>query len=58
MFNVVCLSSRVAQACLNAVGKMQIRRDELMGCVSAGRKVGEMACRRCEGMGSRGQVVG
>ncbi len=27
-------------------------------CVSAGKSVGEIAWRRCEGIGSRGQVVG
>jgi len=36
---------------------MPVWRDELM-CVRAGRSVWEMAFRRCEGMGSRGQVVG
>ncbi len=29
-----------------------------MICVSAGKSVEEIACRRCEGMGSREQVVG
>ncbi len=29
-----------------------------MICVSAGKSVGEIACRRCEGMWSRGKVVG
>ncbi len=32
--------------------------DLQMICVSAGKSVGEIACRRCEGMGSRGKVVG
>ncbi len=27
-------------------------------CVSAGKSVGEIALRRCEGIGSRGHVVG
>ncbi len=27
-------------------------------CVSAGKSVGEIAWRRCEGIGSRGHVVG
>lgn len=52
------LSSGVTRACLNVVGKKPVLRDVLMMCVSAGRSVGEMACRRCEGIGSRGQVVG
>ncbi len=30
----------------------------LMICVSAGRSVGEIAWRRCEGIGSNGHVVG
>ncbi len=29
-----------------------------MMCVSAERSKGEIACRRCEGIGSRGHVVG
>ncbi len=29
-----------------------------MMCVSAGKSVGEIAWRRCEGIGSRGHVVG
>ncbi len=58
MFNVVFLSSGVTRACLNAVGKMPVRRDVLMMCVSAGKSVGEIAWRRCEGIGSRGHVVG
>ncbi len=33
-------------------------RDVLMMCVSAGKSVGEIAWRRCEGIGSRGHVVG
>ncbi len=39
---------------MNAVGKMPVRRDVLMMCVSAGKSVGEIAWRRCEGIGSRG----
>ncbi len=58
LFNVVFLSSGVTRACLNAVGKMPVRRDVLMMCVSAGRSAGEIAWRRCEGIGSRGHVVG
>ncbi len=33
-------------------------RDVLIMCVSAGKSVGEIAWRRCEGIGSRGHVVG
>ncbi len=51
MFNVVFLSSGVTRACLNAVGKMPVRRDVLIMCVSAGKSVGEIAWRRCEGIG-------
>ncbi len=40
------LSSGVTRACLNAVGKMPVRRDVLMMCVSAGKSVGEIAWRR------------
>ncbi len=58
MFNVGFLSSGATRACLNAVGKMPVRRDVLMVCVSAGKSVGEIAWRRCEGIGPRGQVVG
>ncbi len=39
MFNVGFLSSRVTRACLNAVGKMPVRRDVLIMCVSAGKSV-------------------
>ncbi len=49
MFNVGFLSSGVTRACLNAVGKMPVRRDVLMMCVSASKSVGEIAWRRCEG---------
>ncbi len=49
MFNVSFLSSGVTRA---------VRRDVLMMCVSAGKSVGEIAWRRCEGIGSRGHVVG
>ncbi len=55
MFNVGFLSSGVTRACLNAVGKMPVRRDVLIMCVSAGRSAGEIAWRRCEGIGSRGR---
>ncbi len=58
MFNVGFLSSGVTRACLNAVGKMPVRRDVLIMCVSAGKSEGEIAWRRCEGIGSRRHVVG
>ncbi len=58
MFNVGFLSSGVTRACLNTVGKMPVRRDVLIICVSAGKSVEEIAWRRCEGIGSRGHVVG
>ncbi len=58
MFNVDFLSSGVIQACLNDVEKIHLRRDVLMMCVSAGKSVEEIAWRRCEGLGSRGHVVG
>ncbi len=58
MFNVGFLSSGINRACLNAVGKMPVRRDVLIMCVSAGKSAGEIAWRRCEGIGSRGHVVG
>ncbi len=51
MFNVGFLSSGITRACLNAVGKMPVRRDVLMMCVSAGKSVGEML-----GEGERGWV--
>ncbi len=41
MFNVGFLSSGVTRACLNAVGKMPVRRDVLIMCVSAGKSVGK-----------------
>ncbi len=44
MFNVGFLSSGVTRACLNAVGKMPVRRDVLIMCVSAGKSAGEIAC--------------
>ncbi len=56
MFNVGFLSSGVTRAGLNAEGKMLVRRDVLIMCVSAGKSVGEIAWRRCEGIGSRGHV--
>ncbi len=49
MFNVGFLSSRVTRACLNAVGKMPVRREVLVMCVSA-VKVWE----RLLGEGARG----
>ncbi len=58
MFNVGFMSSGVTRACLNAVGKMPVRRDVLIMCLSAGKSVEEIAWRRCEGIGSRGHVVG
>ncbi len=58
MFNVGFLSSGLIRAGLNAVGKMPVRRDVLIMCVSAGKSVGEIVWRRCEGIGSRGHVVG
>ncbi len=48
MFNVGFLSSGVTRACLNAVGKMPVRKDVLKMCVSAGKSAGEIAWRRCE----------
>ncbi len=53
MFNVSFLSSGITRACLNAVGKMPVRRDVLIMCASAGKSVGEIAWRRCEGIGSK-----
>ncbi len=58
MFNVGFLSSGVTRACLNTVGKMPVRRNVLIMCVSAGNSVGKVAWRRCEGTGSIGHVVG
>ncbi len=58
MFNVGFLSKGVTRACLNALGKVPVRRDVLMMCVSAGKSEGTIAWRRCEGFGSRGHVVG
>ncbi len=49
VFNVVFLSSGVTRACLNAVGKMPVRRDVLIMCVSAGKSVGKIAWKMCEG---------
>ncbi len=43
MFNIGFLSSGVTRACLNAVGKVLVRRDVLMMCVSAGKSEGEIA---------------
>ncbi len=57
VFNVGFLSSGVTRACLNAVGKMPVRRDVLILCLSAGKSVGEIAWRMCKGIGSRGHVV-
>ncbi len=50
MFIVVFFSSGVTRACLNAVGNMPVRRDVLIMCVSAGKHVGEISWRRCEGI--------
>ncbi len=47
----------IFQACLNAVGKVPVRRDVLIMRVSAGKSVGEIDWRRCEGIGSRGHIV-
>ncbi len=58
MFNVGFLSSGDTRACLNVVGKMPVRRGVLIMCVSAGKSVGEIAWRRCVGIGSGGHVVG
>ncbi len=58
ILNVGFLSIGATRACLNAVGKMPVRRDVLIMCVSAGKSVGEIAWRRCEGIGSRWHVVG
>ncbi len=58
MFNVGFLSSGVTRSLLECSGKMPVRRDVLIMCVSAGRSAGEIAWRRCEGIGSRGHVVG
>ncbi len=43
---------------MNAVGKVAVRRDVLIMCVSVGKSVREIAWRRCEGIASRGHVVG
>ncbi len=51
------MSSGVTRACLIAVGKVPVRRDVLIMCVSAGKSVGEISWRRCVGIGSRGHVV-
>ncbi len=51
------LSSGVTWACLNTVGKMLVKRDVLIMCVNAGKSVGEIARRMCEGIGSRGHFV-
>ncbi len=58
VFNVGFFSSGVTRACLNAVGKIPVRRDELIMYVSSGKSVGEIAWRRSEGIGSRGHIVG
>ncbi len=49
------LSSGVTRACLNALRKVP---DVLMTCVSAGKSVGEIVWRRCEGIGSIWHVIG
>ncbi len=43
---------------MNDVGKVPVRRDVLIMCVSAGKSEGEIAWRRCVGTGSKGHVVG
>lgn len=58
MFNVGFWSSGVTRACLNAAGKVPVRRDVLMMCLSAGKSVGEIAWRTCDGIGIREHVVG
>ncbi len=50
MLNVGLFSNGVTRAYLNVVGKVHVRR-------GAGKSVGEIAWRRCEGIGSRGHVV-
>ncbi len=57
VFNEDFIAVGLPRGCLNAVGKVPVRRDVLMMCVSAGKSVGEIAWRRCEGIGSRGHVV-
>ncbi len=37
---------------------MPVRKDVLIMCVSSGKRVGEIAWRKCEGIASRGHVVG
>ncbi len=39
MFNVGFLSSGITLVCLNVVGKMPVRGDVLIMCVSAGKSV-------------------
>ncbi len=56
MFNVDFLNIGVTRACLNDVGKVPARREIL--CVRAGNRGGEIAWKRCVGIGSRGHVVG
>ena len=48
----------MTQACINVVGNTPIVSEELMMCVTAGLNVGEMVCRRSDGIGSSEQVVG
>ena len=43
MFSVGFLSSGVTRACLKEVGKVPVRSDVFMMCVSAGKTVGEIA---------------
>ncbi len=50
MFNVGFFSSGVTRACLNALGKVPVRRDVLMMCVNNGKSEGEIAWRRCDGI--------
>ncbi len=43
MFIVGFLSSGVTRACLSAVGKVHVRRDVFIVCVSAGKSEEEIA---------------
>ncbi len=51
VFNVGILSCGVTRVCLNSVGKVPVRRDVLMMCVSAGKSEGEV---KVPGEGVRG----
>ncbi len=56
VFNVGFLSSGVTRACLNTVGKMPVRRDVLIMCVSAGKSVGEIAWEGVRGLYQEGML--